>query len=188
MGLFVLGSNSVLVGSQTASANKICACSQNDIIYLMHNHEPEGYQCPLCIFAQGGETEYNKRNDVVYENDDILAFISPKWWPKNPGNVMVVPKQHAENIYDIDEWLLSEVYRVGKHIAHAMKESYGCDGISFRQHNEPAGGQDLWHFHLHVFPRWKNDELYARHAEHQFVTKEERALYTEKLKERLKSN
>lgn len=41
-----------------------------------------------------------------------------------------------------------------------MKQAFGCDGVSTRQHNEPAGDQDVWHFHLHVFPRWTGDDLY----------------------------
>jgi diadenosine tetraphosphate (Ap4A) HIT family hydrolase len=46
----------------------------------------------------------------------------------------------------------------------AMRHTYGCDGISTRQHNEPAGYQDVWHFHLHVFPRYHGDVLAARLA------------------------
>ncbi len=63
-----------------------------------------------------------------------------------------------------------------------MKEGYGCEGTSFRQHNEPAGYQDVWHYHLHVFPRWKDDELYPNYKNHKFVPKEERWLQADKLR------
>ena len=61
-----------------------------------------------------------------------------------------------------------------------FKRLYKCDGVSSRQHNEPDGGQDVWHYHLHVFPRYKNDNLYAMSRTQ--TTAEERAVYAEKLK------
>jgi histidine triad (HIT) family protein len=134
------------------------------------------------VVASGEETDLNKRSDIVFENNDVVAYISPKWWVNNPGNVMVIPKRHVENVYDISDELLSKVYMVGKQSALAMKETYKCDGTSFRQHNEPAGNQDVWHFHLHVFPRYKDDDLYLNHKNKRFVDEEERAPYAEKLR------
>ncbi len=151
----------------------------------MYTHAPSDYQCPFCTLSQGGETELNKQGDIVFENEDVLAFVSPKWWVNNPGNVMVIPKEHIENVYDISDELLSTIHIVGKGVAIAMKETYRCDGISFRQHNEPSGGQDVWHFHLHVFPRWKDDDLYLNHKNTRYVSAEERAPYAEKLRESL---
>lgn len=148
----------------------------------MYNHEPEGYKCPFCTIAKGEETGLNKQSDVVFEDDFVMAFVSPKWWMNNPGNVLVIPKEHVENVYDISEELLGAVYSVGKKVALAMKESYGCEGTSFRQHNEPAGNQDIWHFHLHVFPRWENDSLYVSHASARYVDIAERLPYAEKLR------
>lgn len=148
----------------------------------MFNHEPIEYQCPLCVIAKGGETELNKRSDIVFENSNVIAFVSPKWWKNNPGNVIVIPKIHVENIYDIPDDLLSEIQIIGKKVALGIKETYTCDGISFRQHNEPSGGQDVWHFHLHVFPRWENDELYLNHKNTRYVSPEERMPFAQKLK------
>lgn len=148
----------------------------------MNNHQPPNYECPFCVVSKGGETELNKRGDIVFDDGNIMAFISPKWWPNNPGNVIVIPHKHVENIYDISEDLLAEVNMIGKKVALAMKESYMCDGISFRQHNELAGDQEIWHFHLHVFPRWKDDELYLNHKKSRYISLEERRPYADKLK------
>ena len=148
----------------------------------MFNHEPKGYLCPLCVVAKGGETDLNKRTDVVFENEDVIAYISPKWWVNNPGNVMVIPRKHFENVFDIPDDLLAKVQLLGKKVALGMKETYQCDGVSFRQHNEPAGGQEVWHFHLHVFPRWKEDNLYLNHKDARYVTAEEKKPYAQKLK------
>ena len=148
----------------------------------MFNHQPTDYICPFCQLISGQENEFNIPEDVVFQDSNTLAFVSPKWWPKNPGHVLVIPKTHVENIYDISEGTLSQVYNLGKKISLAIKESYKCDGISFRQHNEPAGNQEVWHFHLHVFPRWKGDNLYTQHDEFRYVTPDERKPYILKLK------
>lgn len=153
----------------------------------MFNHQPLGYICPICNLVNGKENEFNKLSDIVLENERILAFISPKWWPNNPGNVMIVPKLHFENIYDIPDELLGELYIIGKKIAVAVKTEYECDGISTRQHNEPSGNQDLWHFHLHVFPRWKNDNLYLNNDKSEFIDSTIREPYAKKLKSCLKA-
>ena len=54
----------------------------------------------------------------------------------------------------------NQLLEVSKLIAEVMKLTFQCGGISFRQHNEPDGDQDTWHYHMHVFPRYKNDRLY----------------------------
>lgn len=149
----------------------------------MFNHEPDNYECPLCIFANGGETDFNKKSDIVFEDADIIAYTSPKWWGNNPGNVLVIPRRHVENVYGMPDDLLAKIYAVGKKVALGMKETYGCDGTSFRQHNEPARNQDLWHFHAHVFPRWEGDDLYLNHKNTRYTTPEERAPYAQKLRE-----
>jgi len=154
----------------------------------MYNHQPKDEPCAFCMFANGGETEYNKRSDIVFEDGQTIAFISPQWWVNNAGHVIVIPKQHVENIYDIPDELLSHIHIVAKKVAIALKETYHCDGTSVRQHNEPAGDQELWHLHVHVSPRYENDELYKRHDERKFVTIEERKPYAEKLKAYFASN
>ena len=65
-------------------------------------------------------------------------------------------------------------------LALAFKAAYRCDGVSTRQHNEPAGNQDVWHYHLHVFPRYAGDDLY--HLSPALMPVEERARYAAKLR------
>jgi histidine triad (HIT) family protein len=148
-------------------------------------HEPEGYDCPFCRLVAGEETEHNRQADVVYRSEDVIAFISPKWWRNNPGHVLVVPNEHVENIYAISEQSLAAVSAVAKKIAIAMRATYVCDGTSTRQHNEPGGDQDVWHFHVHVFPRFVGDELYAHHADCRWPGTDERTPFAEKLRAHL---
>ncbi len=148
----------------------------------MYNHQPPDYQCPFCKIAQGGEDNHTNQNDIVYRNESVTAFISPKWWAENPGHVIVIPNTHFENIYDTPDDALSEIYRIVKQIALAMKQEYKCDGVSTRQHNEPSGNQDVWHFHAHVFPRYPNDHLYLNHEKTEFVDAVSRLKFADMLR------
>ncbi len=67
-------------------------------------------------------------------------------------------------------------------IALALKALYGCDGVSTRQHNEPAGSQDVWHYHLHVTPRYTADAFYSRTHQKQLMPIEERAAHAQRLR------
>jgi len=151
------------------------------------SHQPEGYVCPFCRVAAGhdGERHHTKQTDVVYRDETVTAWINSAWWPANSGHVLVVPNAHYENIYEIPDDVLGAVQVTGKRIALALKAAYGCDGTSFRQHNEPAGYQEVWHYHLHVFPRYDGDDLYLRSKERRWVTPEERLPYAEKLRSAL---
>jgi histidine triad (HIT) family protein len=150
----------------------------------MYNHAPDGYICPFCYLAKGVDdvSQDSKQADIVYQNKDVTAFVSASWWPNNPGHVIIIPNNHYENLYDIPDDVLANIHIFSKKIAHAMKATYKCEGVSIRQHNEPAGNQDTWHYHLQVFPRYEGDELYLRHKEKRKVEPKERLPFVEKLK------
>ncbi len=153
------------------------------------NHAPHDYLCPFCDWLAGNDTPYKQKDDIVLQDSFITAFISPKWWINNPGHVIVIPNAHAENIYDIDDEALGRVASATKRIAWAIRKTYpGCTGTSTRQHNEPDGNQDVWHFHSHVFARYPNDRLYENHTKKHFVSPAERAPYAVRLREYLLQN
>ena len=152
----------------------------------MLNHAPAGYACPFCRLVSGGQTEHSGQADVVLRANGTTAFVAGKWWPANPGHVLVVPDAHHENLYDVPDSALGAVYAAAKRVAQAIRAAYGCHGTSTRQHNEPGSGQDVWHFHVHVFPRYAGDDLYGRDAEARWATAEERAPYARVLREQLR--
>ena len=150
----------------------------------MYNHAPKNYNCPLCLIVSGKDNPefYAKVSDIFYKDDFITAFIGGKWWPKNPGGTIIIPNTHIENLYDIDEKTGHKIFDFSKKLAISLKKVYKCDGVSTRQHNEPAGNQDVFHFHLHVMPRWEDDNLYKNHDDKRWATAEERKPYVKKLK------
>ena len=115
--------------------------------------------------VRGKENQpWSGQADVVYRNSNTTAWINGRRWENNPGAVLVVPNAHVENIYALDRELAGDIHETVQRIAFAMKAAFGCDGVSTRQHNEPGAMQEVWHYHLHVFPRWRGDDLYRSNA------------------------
>lgn len=125
----------------------------------IYHHEPEGYDCPFCKLARGGQTHHSSQDDVIYRDEKSMAFLASKNWPNNRYHVLVVPTQHIENIYELSDDVGGALMTTTRKVALALKSAYGCSGVSIRQHNEPDGNQDVWHLHIHVFPRYRNDML-----------------------------
>jgi histidine triad (HIT) family protein len=147
------------------------------------SHAPTGYDCPFCRLAAGDATAVSSQDDLVYRDADVIALVSIHWWPTNPGHVLVAPVAHHENVYDLPAALGAPIQHAVRAVALAMKESYGCTGISVRQNNEPDGQQDVWHYHIHVVPRYAGDAF--NHARLQPTTPDERRPFVERLRSRL---
>jgi len=108
-----------------------------------------------CIFCKivSGEIPCYK----VFENDKILAFLDVN--PATLGHVLVIPKKHFPNIFEIENDYLQELILVAKDIAIKMKMDFGAEGVSLFQSNGEAAEQTVFHFHLHLLPRMINDEI-----------------------------
>ena len=93
----------------------------------------------------------------VYEEDQILAFMDIN--PANPGHLLVIPKRHYRNIFDINAEMAGKIMQVGTQLANAIKKALNPDGLNLLQSSEPAAFQTVFHFHLHLIPRWEDDSL-----------------------------
>lgn len=147
----------------------------------MHNHAPPEYVCPFCLLVQGRENLQSqlRQSDIVFQTANVTAVMATRKYPNNPGHVLVVPNEHFENIYDLPLALAAKTHSLSRDIALAMKAEYHCDGILIRQHNEPAGDQHIWHYHLHVIPRYQNDGFHS--AQKVSCEANERAKYAQRL-------
>ncbi|MEX0841726.1 MAG: HIT family protein [Xanthobacteraceae bacterium] len=88
---------------------------------------------------------------MVYEDDKAVAFLDIM--PRAPGHTLVLPKTPARNILDIDPDELAHVMKVAQKIAKASLGVFGAQGVTLQQFNEGAGGQVVFHLHVHVIPR-----------------------------------
>jgi len=108
-----------------------------------------------CIFCKivAGEIPSFK----VYEDPDTLAFMDIN--PANEGHVLVIPKQHAADLYAVSEHAIACTARTAKKVAVAVQQCLEPAGLNLVQCNGPAAAQSVMHFHLHVLPRRNGDEL-----------------------------
>jgi histidine triad (HIT) family protein len=123
---------------------------------------PADYECPFCRIAESLPTPAAE-SAVILVEPSVFAFVPLSHYAGIRGNCLIAPRLHYENVLDIPDSLGNEFFRATRLLAGAMKQAFNCEGISTRQHNGPAGDQDVWHFHLHVFPRFRGDGLHAGH-------------------------
>ena len=96
-------------------------------------------------------------SSVIYEDELVMSFLDIR--PLNLGHTLVIPKAHCVDIFDIPENLLSRVYEIAKMVSFAVKKATEADGISLIQQNGTAAGQDIFHLHVHVVPRFEGQKL-----------------------------
>lgn len=106
-----------------------------------------------CIFCKIANGEIP--STTVYEDEQFRVFLDLS--PAAKGHALIVPKNHYANIFEIDEAVLRDLIALAKKVATAMKETLKCDGLNLVQNNGPVAGQTVFHFHLHVIPRYEND-------------------------------
>jgi histidine triad (HIT) family protein len=96
-------------------------------------------------------------SSIIYEDQDVLAFLDIR--PLNIGHSLIIPKSHYIDIFDTPEMELAEIHRVAKKLALAVKDATSADGISIIQQSGSAAGQDVFHLHVHVVPRFTGQTL-----------------------------
>ncbi len=106
-----------------------------------------------CLFCKivNGEIPTQK----VYESEKALAFLDIN--PVNPGHILVIPKNHSENLNDIEEEDYLAVQKVVRYIAPKAAEALGACGYNIGQNNLPCSGQVVMHLHVHIMPRFEGD-------------------------------
>lgn len=93
----------------------------------------------------------------LYEDDVVKVIFDTS--PASKGHVLVLPKEHYDNIYSLDDDTTAHIFQVAVKIAKAMKESLNIDGLNIVQNNGEVAGQTVFHFHMHIIPRYKGDNV-----------------------------
>ena len=95
--------------------------------------------------------------EKIYEDEKVLAFMDIM--PRSPGHFLVIPKASVRNILDIDNESLCAVIKVVKKLAVASKKAMNATGITIQQFSESDGGQEVFHLHFHIIPRYKGKPM-----------------------------
>lgn len=105
-----------------------------------------------CIFCKIAAGEIPSRK--IYEDSDLIAIMDLN--PTSKGHSLIIPKEHCTNIYDIDEDIAGKVMKTAKKLATKMTVALNCDGFNLLQNNGETAGQTMFHFHMHLIPRYKD--------------------------------
>ena len=106
--------------------------------------------CIFCKIANGVIPSH-----TLYEDDNFRVIFD--LGPATKGHALILPKCHYDNIYSIDEEAASKVFVLAKKMAGAMTKAFDADGFNVIQNNGEEAGQTVFHFHMHLIPRYKND-------------------------------
>lgn len=107
-----------------------------------------------CIFCKIASGEIQAK--TIYEDQDFRAILD--LGPATKGHALLIPKTHAANIYELPDDLVAKAFVLCKKIMQKMGTILGCDGYNIVQNNGGAAGQTVFHFHIHLIPRYENDQ------------------------------
>ncbi|HET7785514.1 MAG TPA: HIT family protein [Myxococcales bacterium] len=108
-----------------------------------------------CVFCRIVKGELPA--SIVYEDGEVLAFMD--MGQVNPGHVLVTLKEHAADVFGLDDAQSAAVFRAAARVARAVRDAFQPDGLALYQANGTAAGQTVFHFHLHVLPRSAGDGI-----------------------------
>ena len=106
--------------------------------------------CIFCKIANG-----DIPSKTLYEDEDFRIILD--LGPATKGHALMLPKHHFANLYELSDETAAKVLPLAKKVATQMKEKLGCDGFNLVQNNGETAGQTVFHFHLHMIPRYEND-------------------------------
>ncbi len=115
-----------------------------------------------CIFCKIINKEIPSK--IVYEDDLVIAILDLS--QATYGHTLVMPKKHYANIYEIDDDTLAHLIKIVKELAIKLKNKLHADGINILNNNDEAAGQTVMHYHIHILPRYKNDDLNINFTDH----------------------
>ncbi len=131
--------------------------------------------CIFCKLANGVIP-----TNTVYENEDFRVILDAS--PATKGHALILPKEHYANIYEIDSELLGKAAKLAQKVICEETQKLGCDGYNMLQNNGEAAGQTVFHFHIHLVPRYaQEDEADILKWSHKEYTDEEMAEICQKM-------
>ena len=106
-----------------------------------------------CIFCKIANGEIPSR--TLHEDDDFRVILDLA--PATKGHALILPKEHFKNLYEISDEVAAKVLPLAKKMANKMTEKLGCDGFNIIQNNNEIAGQTVFHYHMHLVPRYSDD-------------------------------
>jgi histidine triad (HIT) family protein len=108
-----------------------------------------------CIFCKIANGEIPSA--TIFENEEFRVVLDVG--PATKGHALILTKNHYDNIFEIDEQTAGRLFSLASIVAKAMKKTLNCDGMNVLQNNGTIAGQTVFHFHLHLIPRYEGDQV-----------------------------
>lgn len=121
-----------------------------------------------CVFCKIVNSDIP--SNTIYENSEFKVIMDIS--PATKGHVLVLPKEHFKDIYDIDAETAGKLFQLAAVVARALKEVLHCDGLNIIQNNGEIAGQTVFHFHMHLIPRYEGDDVTVKWKEHSMDAEE----------------
>lgn len=134
--------------------------------------------CIFCKLANG-----DIPTNIIYEDEMFTVIMDAA--PASKGHALILPKEHYANIYELPEDVAAAVFALAKKLAPKMTEALGADGLNVVQNNGEVAGQTVFHFHMHLIPRYKDGDDFIT-WNHAALSDEEKATAFEALKKACK--
>ncbi|MCI9072596.1 MAG: HIT family protein [Lachnospiraceae bacterium] len=106
-----------------------------------------------CIFCKLANGMIPARS--IYEDENFRVILDAA--PATRGHALILPKEHADNLYQMSEDMIGKAFVLAKKMVDSMTETLGCQGFNIVQNNGEAAGQTVFHFHIHLIPRYEDD-------------------------------
>lgn len=94
---------------------------------------------------------------TIYENSDYKVILDVS--PASKGHTLILPKEHFDDIFDMDSDTAAKLFGLAAAVARALKDATGCEGMNIVQNNGEIAGQTVFHFHMHLVPRYADDQV-----------------------------
>lgn len=121
--------------------------------------------CIFCKLANG-----DIPTNSIYEDDDFKVILDAS--PATKGHSLIIPKSHYKDIYEIDEELAGKAFKLAKKLTISMTDKLGCEGFNILQNNKEVAGQTVFHFHMHLIPRYKDGKSILTWGHEEFTPEE----------------
>ncbi len=109
-------------------------------------------ECIFCKIANG-----EIPSATLYEDNDFRVILDVN--PASKGHTLILPKKHADNLYELPDETASKALVLAKSMSSKIERALECDGLNLVQNNGETAGQTVFHFHMHIIPRYKNDNV-----------------------------
>lgn len=135
-------------------------------------------ECVFCLINKG-----EIPSATIYENKEFRVILDR--FPASKGHILIIPQEHVTDIYDLDPELAGRLFELATRFATIIKKTFGNTGLNIIQNNGAIAGQTVFHYHLHMIPRYKGDDVTVGWKPNQEITAEQLDKYRDEIKKQL---